>query len=206
MYGLPYGPMLFVANGVTMRLLGPSLASSKVAGCVAAAGSVLLLAIALRGALAPNRSVAAGADGSALSDIWRRQLLGARRTDAALLCRRRGAEPDRSSSARGDSRRHGARPGDELEGERRDLSDSGIGTAVEEAWVVGDCRHRCDRRGRLAAPFVVSDRFSASAYVYWLGSATSEGVRVQNLPTALEWAALLSVPMLMTAAGDRRAA
>src|ERR1700752_5293570 len=57
MYGLPYGPMLFLANGVTMRLLGPSLASSKVAGCVAAVASVLLMAIALRGAQAPNRSV-----------------------------------------------------------------------------------------------------------------------------------------------------
>ncbi|MET0214067.1 MAG: hypothetical protein ABW292_13735, partial [Vicinamibacterales bacterium] len=58
MYGLPYGPMLFLANGLTMRVLGPGIASSKVAGCAAALASLLLVAIALRRAPVPDRRAA----------------------------------------------------------------------------------------------------------------------------------------------------
>ena len=48
MYGLPYGPMLFLGNGLTMLLLGPSIITSKVAGAVATVASLFALVLAAR--------------------------------------------------------------------------------------------------------------------------------------------------------------
>ena len=47
MYGLPYGPSLFLANGFAMKMLGPSLTTSKAAGIASALASVVVLAVAL---------------------------------------------------------------------------------------------------------------------------------------------------------------
>jgi hypothetical protein len=39
-YNLPYGPIVFLANGIVMKLLSPSLFTAKLAGVLAAFGSV----------------------------------------------------------------------------------------------------------------------------------------------------------------------
>jgi hypothetical protein len=47
LYGLPYGPMLFLLNGLTMKVLGASIITSKTAGACAAIASLVLVALAL---------------------------------------------------------------------------------------------------------------------------------------------------------------
>src|SRR5512145_1637874 len=40
MYGLPYGPVLFLANGAVMKVFGPGLAAAKLAGAISAVVAV----------------------------------------------------------------------------------------------------------------------------------------------------------------------
>jgi len=56
----------------------------------------------------------------------------------------------------------------------------------------------------VAAPFLASGRFSAQAYVYWLGSAVSHGVDIHHIPRALEWTAFLLTPVCMAAIARRQ--
>ena len=46
-YALPYGPLLYLVNGITLQLAGPSVFASKLAGLLAALLSLILLARAL---------------------------------------------------------------------------------------------------------------------------------------------------------------
>ena len=48
MYGLPYGPLLFLLNGLTMKVLGAAIITSKIAGACAAVASLLLVGLAVR--------------------------------------------------------------------------------------------------------------------------------------------------------------
>ncbi len=203
MYGLPYGPMLFLANGLTMRVLGPGLASSKVAGCAAALASLLLVAIALRRAPVPDRR-AALALMPLLYLTFGAASFWVRAEPLLLLC----------AAASVLSVTVPALPAVVVAG-----VSLGLATNLKVSapiYLIPALALLWRRHGLpavvgvvaisaviAAAPFLVSGTFSPSTYLYWLGSAASEGVRIQGIPGALERAAFLSMPLLM-AAGDRR--
>ena len=201
MYGLPYGPMLFLANGLTMRVLGPSLASSKVAGCAAALASLLLVAIALRRAPVPDRRAALvlmpllyltfGA-----ASFW------VRAEPLLLLC----------AAASVLSVTVPALPAVVVAG-----VSLGLATNLKVSapiYLIPTLALLWRRHGLpavvgvvaisaviAAAPFLVSGTFSPSTYLYWLGSAASEGVRIQSIPGR---ARASSIPVDAAAHGRRR--
>jgi hypothetical protein len=198
MYGLPYGPMLFVANGVAMSLAGPSLASSKLAGGVAALGSLALAWVAVRRARAAN-PLAVIALLVLLYSTFGAAAFWARAEPLLALCAAAAVLsltlPRFAAVA---------------------VAGVALGVAVSlkisaaayfaPALVVLAIRHRLPAIAGIAAlaglvaasPFLASDRYSLSAYVYWFRSAMGDGVRLDALPSAVDWAFFVIVPLFMT--------
>jgi hypothetical protein len=203
MYGLPYGPMLFVANGMAMGLAGPSLASSKLAGGVAALGSIALAWVALRRARVTNP----GGVIAALVLLY--STFGA----AAFWAR---AEPLLALCAAAAVVSLTLPPVSAVV-----VAGVALGLAVSlkisaviyllPALVLLAMRYRLPAIAAIGvlaglvavSPFLASDRYSLSGYLYWVRSAMGDGVRLDALPSAADWAVFMIVPLVMTGSGAR---
>jgi hypothetical protein len=196
MYGLPYGPMLFLLDGLTMKLLGPCIVSSKIAGALAAVGSLVLTAIAAR-RVSPSS--------------WPRVLLltalvylafGAttfwvRAEPILLLCSSLAVlsltlPPAAAVVVAGVA--------------------LGIGVNLKVSAVVylfpvlillwrrSSPLHLAMALAiaavAAAIPFALTHNISATGYFYWMRTAAEHGFRPRALPGALEWAAFVLIPLL----------
>jgi len=204
MYGLPYGPMLFLLNGLTMKLLGPCIVSSKIAGALAAVGSLLMTAIAGR------RASPAGWPGVLLLTALVYLAFGAttfwvRAEPFLLLCSSLAVvsltlPPAAAVVVAGVALGVGVNlkvsafvylfPVLVLLWSRSSLLHLAMALAVAAV--------------ASAIPFVLTQNISATGYFYWMRTAAGHGFHLRALPAALEWAAFVLIPVLFVA-GPRAA-
>ncbi len=191
-FGFPYGPLLYSTNASTMRLLGPSLLSSKSAGVLAALLSLTFVAVACR---ARQGLVWAAVATSALgyltfgsASFWVRSeplllalialgLLGL--TGPSWLAVLLGGIAVGFGMA---------------------TKASALGYVLPMLVMMWA---RWSWRMPLAALLIgvatfllafLGRSFTLLDYAYWVGTATKHGIRWRSLPTSLEWAIALSLP------------
>jgi hypothetical protein len=198
MYGLPYGPMLFLCNGLTMLLLGPGIITSKVAGAVASAASLFALALAARrgnGSGWPK----AMRWGALLYLMFGATSFWVRAEPLLLFC----------SSLAVLSLTVPATLATVLLG-----IAVGVGVNLKvsaivylfPALVLVWKKHGPARFAAAAAiatlvaalPHLAFQNISLAGYLSWIRAATGQGLRLSALPTALEWTIFLSIPMLLS--------
>jgi hypothetical protein len=200
-YGLPYGPMLFLLYGGLLKIAGPGITASKLGAALASAASVLLIAIAARrsfGGRWPRAlrwtAIVYLAFGGAAFWVRAEPLL--------LLCGSLGALALTLPSM----------PAAVVLGVALGvginlkisafiyllpalvviLRQHGI-TAVALATAVAAVA--------AALPFLLFENISASGYLYWVRSTGGHGFRLRALPSVLEWAAFVSIPLGLLARG-----
>lgn len=194
MYGLPYGPLLFLLNGLTMRVLGAGIITSKIAGAGAAMASLCLVGLAVR----------------RVRGEWPRAMRW-----TALVYLMFGAastwvraEPLLLLASGLAVLSLTVRPVPSLL-----LIGVAIGVGVNlkvsaiiylfPAFVLVWKRHgpgACAAAAAVAAvvaalPYLVFPNISLAGYLSWVQAAAGQGVRLGALPTALEWMIVLMVPM-----------
>lgn len=194
-YAHPYGPLLYFTNGFALSLAGPGIAASKVAGAIAAVGSLVLLFLSL-GREASRRErvtvigfVAAVYLAFGNMTFWTRaepqllflvalSLFAVTRASvvAALLA---GVAAGAGVNLKATAalcflpaaaciyRKHGL---------PSLLVAAIVATAVA------------------AAPFILFRNVSFEGYLYWLSEASRHGFRMRSLSTQMQWAAVLLAP------------
>jgi hypothetical protein len=194
MYGLPYGPALFLLNGAALRLLGPGIIASKVAGALAVLASVIITGLAVRRA--------GGRDAAALmalaclafgvTAIWvRAEPLLLFCSSLAVLSVTLGAVP-------------AAIIGGLALGIGVNLKASAVIyllPALAVLWRQHGLATAAAAVGlallAAAVPFVFFENISLAGYAYWIQSATVHGIRWTSIPATLEWALFLVVPIVL---------
>ncbi len=191
-FGFPYGPVLYAANAAAMRLLGPSLLSSKLVGVLAATLSVILGAIASRrlgGSSAYTiAALTLGYLAFASGSFWTRpEPLVLSMVAAGLL----GVTGPRWVAI--------LLPGLAL----------GLGMATKASavaymvpalvmiWVRWEWKVVLGVLVVAAAAFLLpftSAPYAVDDYRYWVWTATTHGIRWRSLPGTVEWAAVLALP------------
>ena len=196
MYGLPYGPMLFLLNGLTMKTLGAGIITSKIAGASAAVASLFLVGWAVRQARG-NWPVAMrwtaliylmfGAASTWVraepllllsSSLAVLSLTVSRVPSVLLLALAIGVGVNLKVSAIIYLlpasvlvwRKHGP---------------AAFAAAAVAAAVV------------TVVPYLAFSNISFAGYLSWLQAAAGQGIRLGALPTALEWMFVLMLPMLL---------
>ena len=204
-FGFPYGPVLYATNAAAMRLLGPSLLSSKIIGASAAVLSVVLGAIATR-RVGGSRTytIAALALGyltfSSASFWTRPEPLLLLMVAAGLL----GVAGPRWLAIA-------------LAGLTLGL---GMATKVSAVaymvpvlvmtWVRWDWKVVLGILIVAVAAFLLpftSAPYTLDDYRYWVSTATTHGIRWRSLPGTVEWAAVLALPSaiaLWSSRGDEQ--
>jgi len=201
LYGLPYGPMLFLLNGFTMKLLGPGIITSKVAGACAATSSLILLAVAVRRARGQwSRAIQWAALGYlmfGLTSFWvRAEPLLLLSSSLAVLSL---TMPAGSSAV--------------LAGAALGLGVNLKASAIIYLFPALALVWRTHGTARFAAaagiavlvaslPYVSFDTISLAGYLSWLQAATAQGVRFSTFPAALEWTIFLALPMFVMGRPD----
>ncbi len=198
MYGLPYGPMLFLCNGLTMLLLGPGIITSKVAGAGASVASLFALGLATR-----------RADGLEWPKAMRWAALVYLMFGATSFWVR--AEPLLlfCASLAVLSLTVPAVLSTVLVG-----IAVGVGVNLKVSVVIYlfpalALVWRKHGPGRFAAaaaiatlvaalPYLAFHNISLAGYLSWVRAATGQGLRLSALPTALEWTIVLAMPMLLS--------
>lgn len=196
LYGLPYGPMLFLVNGLTMLLAGPGIITSKLAGAAAATASVIIVAMAVRRArgdwLRAIRWSAIAYLAFGVTSFW------VRAEPLLLLC----------SSLAVLSLTVPAWPSAALVGAALGVGLNLKASAIIYLFPALALVWKTHGTIRFAAatgiavlvaclPYALFDNISLAGYLSWLQSAASQGVRLPALTRALEWAIFLSLPMLV---------
>ena len=194
LYGLPYGPMLFLLNGLTMRVLGASIITSKLAGAGAALASLLLVGLALwrvRGEWlsAMRWTVLVYLMFGAASTWARAEPLLLLTSGLAVLSLTVPRVPSLL------------------------LLGLAIGMGVNlkvsaiiylfPAFVLVARKHGWGASAAAAGvaavaaavPYLAFPNVSFAGYLSWLQAAAGQGVRLGALPTALEWMIVLTIPM-----------
>jgi hypothetical protein len=191
-YGLPYGPVLFLANGAVMTVLGPGLTTAKLAGAIGAVVAVALTISAVERRERPVASVRAilAALAFGVSAFW------VRAEPLLLLCAGLAAasltlQPLASSLALGVAVGLGV-----------NLKVSAILyllPAFASLWARGGVRYvglaALVAASIAALPFLAFANISIAGYAEWIASAAAHGARWSALPTALEWSLVLAVPV-----------
>jgi hypothetical protein len=197
MYGLPYGPMLYLMNGLTMTLFGPSLVSSKAAGALGAAASVVIFALAARRGQ-PDSWPRAVRWMVILYLMFGVPVVWARAEPLLLLCSSLAVLsltfPPLASSA---------------------IAGVALGVGVNlkvsaVLYLAPLMLTLWNRTGLLyvaatvvvatvtaAIPFVWFENISAGAYVYWIQTTAAHGFRAASIPTSLEWAIFILLPAFL---------
>jgi hypothetical protein len=199
LYGLPYGPMLYLLNGVVMKIAGPGISASKLLGGVTSVGSLILIAIAARRAHGDSwprvlswTAIVYLAFGSAA--FWvRAEPLLMLCSSIAVLSLTLGLVP--AAIAMGIAVGVGI-----------NLKISAFIYLVPAIVVV------LRKHGSVALavtagvaaivtalPFIVFDNISATGYLHWVRSTAAHGFRLRALPTALEWATFAAIPLALFA-------
>jgi hypothetical protein len=202
MYGLPYGPMLFLFNGLTMKLFGPCIVSSKIAGALASVGSLVLTAIAAR------RASPSGWPRAILLTALVYFAFGATtfwvRAEPFLLLCSSLAVLSLTLPAAAAVVVAGVALGIGV-----DLKISAFVYLFPVLILLGrrtSLLHLAMTLGvaavAAAIPFVLSHNISATGYFYWMWTAAGHGFRLRAVPSALEWAIFVLIPVL-SFAGSR---
>jgi hypothetical protein len=195
LYGLPYGPMLFLLNGLTMKVLGASIMTSKVAGACGAIASMVLVGLALE-RVRGEWPTALGWMAivylmfGAASTWVRAEPLLLLSSSVAVLSLTLPRVPSwlllGTSIGVGVNLKVSALiylfPAFALVGKKHGLGASGAAAAT--AVVVA------------AVPYLFFSNISLAGYLSWLQAAAGQGVRLGALPAALEWMIVLVVPMV----------
>ena len=195
MYGLPYGPMLFLLNGLTMRVLGAGIITSKLAGAGAAMASLFLVGLAVRRVrgewLRALRWTALVYLMFGAASMWvRAEPLLLLASGLAVLSLT--VPPVASLLLIGVAIGLGV-----------NLKVSAI-IYLFPAFVLvwkrqgpGACAAAAAAAAVVAAlPYIVFPNISLAGYLSWVQAAAGQGVRLGALPTALEWMIVLMVPMV----------
>ena len=212
-YGLPYGPMLFLCNGLTMLLLGPGITTSKIAGAGASVASLFALVIALRQAQGDPEQGRRVATHRSNGPEWPRAMRWAAvvylmfgatsfwvRAEPLLLFCSSLAVLSLTMPALMSAVLAGIAVGVGV-----NLKVSAIiylFPALALVW-------RKHGPGRFAAaaaiatlvaalPYLAFHNVSLAGYLAWVQAATGQGVRLWALPTALEWTIFLTVPIVLS--------
>jgi hypothetical protein len=196
MYGLPYGPLLFLLNGLTMKVLGAAIITSKIAGAGAAVASLLLVGLAVRRAgghwpLAMRWTALIYLMFGAASTWVRAEPLLLLSSSLAVLSLTVSRVPSLL------------------------LLGLAIGAGVNlkvsalvyllPAFVLVWKKHgagasaaAAGAAGLVAAvPYLTFSNISVAGYLAWLQAAAGQGIRLGALPTALEWMIVLMLPMMV---------
>jgi hypothetical protein len=202
MYGLPYGPMLYLLNGLTLTMVGPSLPASKVAGGFAAIASLILAALAARRAGRRDwprvlRWTALVYLAFGATTFW------VRAEPLLLLCSSLALvsltlPPVLAALTAGVALGLGINlkisaviyllpP---LVVAWRKFDHAILALTLATATIVA------------AIPFAMIGNISLTGYLYWVQSTSAHGFRLRALPTALEWAALVALPLLVARARE----
>ena len=194
-YGLPYGPMLFLLYGVPLKIVGPGISASKVSAALASLASLVVVTIAARRAFCgwwPRvtrwTTILYLAFGGAA--FW------ARAEPVLLLCTSLATlaltlPSTPAAMAMGIALGVGINlkisafiyvvPAIAVM-----LRKHGIG-AVARATIVAAVV--------ATLPFVLFENISASGYLYWVQTTAGHGFRLRALPSVLEWAVFVSIPL-----------
>jgi len=216
MYGLPYGPALFLANGTALRAFGPTILTSKLAGVLAALASIVVLALAVRRIASARdagvahtpvqpwmlsvRTAAVGYLAFGAASFW------VRAEPLMLLC----------SSVALLSATMTATSAVLLFGVALGCGVNLKVSAVLYLLPAGALlRERHGTRAVMVAaavavivailPFAALTSLSLDGYLAWLRSAANQGIRLSALPLSIEWAVLLAVALYLPAAHLSRA-
>ena len=194
LYGLPYGPMLFLLNGLTMKVLGASIITSKIAGACGAIASLVLVGLAVGRARGEwPRAVCWMAIVylmfGAASTWARAEPLLLVSSGLAVLSLTLPRVPSwlllGIAIGLGVNLKASAIiylfPAFALVWKKHGLGASVAATAT--AAVVA------------AIPYLFFSNISLAGYLSWLQAAAGQGVRLGALPAALEWMLVLVVPM-----------
>jgi hypothetical protein len=201
-YAFPYGPLLYFANAGALLAFGPGLVSSKCAGVLAVLASLGLIGWACRqrGSSAASAVVMStlGYLAFGYSSFWVRP-------EPLLLLAVAGAIAGLHQSSW-------------LAASLVGLS-LGLGVATKitalvylvPVLVLLWCRHGPMRVllavgvsvAGFALLFVLSAQVSLQDYAFWTRSAARHGIRWRSLPSAMEWAVVISLSCLATLWGAR---
>jgi len=203
-YGLPYGPMLFLLYGAVMKIVGPGITASKAGAGLASATSLVLVAIAARRAYGGRwprvlmwTAILYLAFGGAA--LWLRS------EPLLMLCAGLAALALSLPSTWG-AMVMGVALGVGINLKISAfiylfpaivvmLKKHGV-TAVALVMVVAAVA--------AALPFLLFENISASGYLYWVRTTAGHGFRLRALPSALEWAAFISIPLGLFARGQEQ--
>ena len=203
MYGLPYGPALYLINGLVMKVAGPGIPVSKLAGVIAAAASLLMIAAAVRRAYGDGWHRALGWTSGVylafgVTAFW------VRAEPLLLLC----------SSLAALSLTVNGRAAAILAGTALGL---GMNLKISAAlYLLPALILLAIRQGRGTAaltagvaatvgalPFVLFENISAQGYLQWVQTTAGHGFRLRALPSSLEWALFVAVPLPLFARDQR---
>ena len=195
-YGLPYGPMLFLLNGLTMRGLGAGIITSKVAGACGALASLCLVGLAVRRARGEwpraMRWTALVYLMFGAASMWvRAEPLLLLSSSLAVLSLTLPRVP--SLLLLGLALGVGVNlkvsaiiylfPAFVFVWKKH-----GLGTAAASAAAAGVIA---------AVPYLVYSNISFAGYLSWLQAAAGQGVRLEGVPAAVEWMVVLTVPIFV---------
>jgi hypothetical protein len=202
-YGLPYGPMLYLLNGAAMWLAGPSFTSSKLAGAAAVVISLIVTVLAARRANAVEwprvlRWMALVYLAFGATTFW------VRAEPLLLLCSSIGVlsltlSPLPAAMAAGAALGVGV-----------NLKISALIYLFPAIVLLAQKHGRAILAVTLgvatlvaALPFLISDNVSAAGYWYWVQTTAGHGFRPRALPAALEWAVFVVIPLSLLARGQQ---
>jgi hypothetical protein len=201
-YGLPYGPMLFLLYGAVLKIVGPAISVSKLGPALASAASLVLVAIAGRRAFGGRwprvlrwTAIVYLAFGAAAFWLRAEPLLMLCGSLAALALT---LPPTPAAVVFGLALGVGINlkisafvyllPAVAVMLRKYGITAVALATAVA---VVA-----------AALPFVLFENISASGYLYWVRTTAGHGFRLRALLSVLEWAAFVSIPLGLLARGQ----
>jgi hypothetical protein len=202
MYGLPYGPMLYLLNGLTMTMVGPTIPASKVVGGLAAIGSLIVAALAARreGRNAWPRVLRWTA---LLYLAFGATTLWVRAEPLLLLCSSLSLlsltlPPALAALTAGVALGLGI-----------NLKISAVIYLLPALVVVWRKFDHAILALTLATaaivaaiPFAIAGNITPTGYLHWVQSTSGHGFRLRAMPTALEWAAFVALPLLVARARE----
>lgn len=201
-YGLPYGPILFVGNGLLMKLAGPSIPASKLLGALASAASLILIAVAARrtsvGWARPLLWTTSAYFAFGAAAFW------VRAEPLLLFCSSLAALSVSLPAVAG------AVAAAVALGIGVNLKISAALYLLPVAAILG-VRHGARTAAVIAGiaatvaalPFAF-ETISASGYLYWIQTTAGHGFRWRALPSILEWALFVTLPLPLFARRLRR--
>jgi len=194
-YGLPYGPMLFLLYGVVLKIVGPGISASKVSAALASLASLVVVTIAARrafGARWPRvtrwTTILYLAFGG--TAFWlRAEPLLILCTSLAALALTLASTP--AAIVLGVALGVGINLKISaffylLPAIAVMLRKHGIGAVALATLVAAVVA---------ALPFALFENISASGYLYWVQTTAGHGFRLRALPSVLEWAVFVSIPL-----------